>query len=65
MQKILILLCQYDLLQQSKNYSVISGSFCNYCRNEINDDENDNDDNDDMINNNKTTKSKSFKYKKK
>ena len=40
-----------------------SGSLWNYYRDEINDAENENDDNRNKINNNKTTASKSFKYK--
>ena len=40
-----------------------SGSLWNYYRDGINDDENENDANKNMVNHNKTTTSKSFKYK--
>ena len=52
----------YNLLEYSNNYSLISGSFWNYYRDEINVDENEIDDNDNNINNSKTKASKSFKY---
>ena len=42
---------------------VTSGSLWNHYRVEINDDVNETDDKDNKINNNKTTASKSFKYK--
>ena len=48
----------YNLLGYSDNYSMTSGSLCDYNRDEIKDDENKNDDNGNKINNNKTTTSK-------
>ena len=52
----------YDLLEYSDNYSVTSGRFCNYFRDEIKNDENENDNNNNnnnRLNNNKTITSKS------
>ena len=63
MQRILILLMPiYNLSEYSNNYSMTSGSLRNYYKDEINGDKNENDDNGKKINN-KTTASKSFKYK--
>ena len=58
-----IVMPAYNLLEYSDNYSMTQGSLWNYYRDEINDAENENDDYDNKINNNKTTSSKSFKYK--
>ena len=53
-----------NLLEYSGNYSMTSGSLWNYYRYEVNDSSNENnDENNYKINNNKTTGSKSFKYK--
>ena len=53
-----------NLLEYSENYSMTSGRLWNYDRDEINDSANENNDgNNYRINNNKTTASKSFKYK--
>ena len=54
-----IVMPMYNLLDHSDNYSITSGILWNYYRDEINDDENEIDNN----GNNKTTASKSFKYK--
>ena len=43
----------YNLLEYSDNYSMTSGSWCNYYGDEVNDDENENDDANNKINNNK------------
>ena len=51
-----------NLLEYSDNYSMISGSLWNYYRDEVNDETNQNYNNY-GINNNKTTKSRSFEYK--
>ena len=53
----------YNLLEYSDNYSMTSGSFWNYYRDEINYDENEIDDNAEKIYNSKTIKNKPFKYK--
>ena len=53
----------YYLLEYSDNYSMTSGSFWNYYRDEVNDSTDENDDNNNMINNNKIITSKSFEYK--
>ena len=58
-----IFMPMYNLLKYSDNYSMTSGSLWNYYRDGINDDENENDANINMVNHNKTTTSKSFKYK--
>ena len=58
-----IFIPMYNLLKYSDNYSMTSGSLWNYYRDGINDDENENDANKNMVNHNKTTTSKSFKYK--
>ena len=58
-----VIIPMYNLLEYSDNYSMISGSFWNYYRDEINDFDNEIDNNDNMINNNKTTKSNSCVYK--
>ena len=50
----------YNILQHGDNYSVTSGSFWNYYRNEINDDANENNVANNRINNNKTITSKSL-----
>ena len=44
----------YNLLEYSENYSMTSGSFWNYYRDEVNVDENVNDNANNKINNNKT-----------
>ena len=49
----------YTLLEHDGNYSMALGSLWNYYRDEIND-ENENDANKNMVNNKKTTTSKSF-----
>ena len=55
---------KYNLLEYSNNYSMTSGSFRNYYRDEVNDSANENNNaNNFRINNNKTTISKSFEYK--
>ena len=46
----------YNLLEYRDNYSMISGSLWNYCRDEINDDVNENVNQ--RINNNKTIPNK-------
>ena len=53
----------YNILQHGDNYSVTSGSFWNYYRNEINDDANENNVANNRINNNKTITSKSVEQK--
>ena len=58
-----IVMPMYDLLEYSENFSITSGSLWNYYRDEVNDSADKTDNNDNMINNNKTTTSKSFKYK--
>ena len=58
-----IFMPMYNLLKYSDNYSMTSGSLWNCYRDGINDDENENDANKNMVNHNKTTTSKSFKYK--
>ena len=57
-----IVMPRYNLLEYCQNYSMKSGSFWNYYRDEINDDENENDNNN-RTNNNKTITSQSFEYK--
>ena len=57
-----IVMPRYNLLAYCENYSMKLGSFWNYYRDEINDDENENDNNN-GINNNKTITSQSFEYK--
>ena len=58
-----IILPMYNLLEDSDNYSIKSGSLWNYFRDEINDSAIENNNNLNRINNNKTITSKSFKYK--
>ena len=54
----------YNLLEYSDNYSLTSGSMCNYHRDEVSDDGNENNAADSYrIINNKTTTSRSFEYK--
>ena len=53
----------YNLLEYIDNYSMVSGSFWNYYRDEVNADVNENDKTNNNINNNKTTASKSCEYK--
>ena len=53
----------YKLLEYRKNYSMTSGNFWNYYRDEVNDSTLENDDNGNQINNSKTMTSKSFEYK--
>ena len=55
----------YNFLEHSDNYYMTSGSLWNYYRDELNNSVNENNDaNNYRINNNKTTTSKSFEYKK-
>ena len=62
MQNILIfIILMYNLLEYSDNYSMTLASLWNYYRDEVNDDENEIENN--FRINNKTTTSKSFKYK--
>ena len=56
-------MAMYKLLEYSKNYSMTSGNFWNYYRDEVNDSTIENDDNDNQINNKKTITTKSFEYK--
>ena len=58
-----IVMPMYNLVDYSDNYAMTSGSLRNYYKDEINDGENENDDNGNKIRSNKTTRSKSFKYK--
>ena len=58
-----IVMPMYNLLEYSDNFSMTSGSLWNCYRDEVNNSANETDDNDNMINNIKTTASKSFKYK--
>ena len=58
-----IAMAMYNLLEYSDNYSMTSGSFWNYYRGEVNDDEYENNNANDRINNNETIASKSFEYK--
>ena len=53
----------YNLLEYSDNYTMTSGSFWNYYRDEVKDDKNENDNRNNIINNNKTITSQSFEYK--
>ena len=53
----------YNLLEYSGNYSMTSGSFWNYYRDEINNDENKANRFKNRLNNKKTIRSKSFEYK--
>ena len=56
----------YNLLEYKDNYSIISGSLWNYCRDEVNDAANENKNNGAInfrIKNDKTTTSKSSEYK--
>ena len=57
-----IIMPMYNLLDYSENYYMTLESLWNYYRNEIND-ENETDDHGNTVNNNKSTKTKSFKYK--
>ena len=55
----------YNFLEHSDNYYMTSGSLWNYYRDELYNSVNENNDaNNYRINNNKTTTSKSFEYKK-
>ena len=58
-----IAMSMYNLLEYNDNYFMTSGSYWNYYRDKINDDENENDANDNRMNKNKTTTSKSFENK--
>ena len=58
-ENLYIVIPMYNFLEYSDNYLMTSGSLWNYYRDEINDDANENDHNN-RINNNKTTKKKSF-----
>ena len=53
----------YNVLEYNDNYYATSGSLWNYYRDKINDSANEIDNKDNMINNNKTTASKSFVHK--
>ena len=53
----------YNFLEYSENYSMTSGSFWNYYRDEINNDENKANRFKNRLNNKKTIRSKSFEYK--
>ena len=54
----------YNLLEYSDNYSMTSASLRDYYRDEVSDDADENNfANNYRINNNKTTKTKSFEYK--
>ena len=53
----------YNLLEYSNNYSVTSGSFQNYNRDEVNNDANGNNDAGNYRINKNNTTSKSFEYK--
>ena len=54
----------YNLLEYSKNYRKVMGSFYNYYRDELTDDDDDDDD-DDNFGNIKVVNSNAFKYKNK
>ena len=58
-----IVMPMYNLLEYSDNYTMTSGSFRNYYRDEVKDDKNENDNRNNIINNNKTITSQSFEYK--
>ena len=53
----------YNLLEDSNYYSMTSGRFWTYYRDEVNDNANENNADNKRINNNKTITSKSFEYK--
>ena len=63
MQKILILLSMYNLLEYSKNYSMTPGGLWNYYTDEVNDDANEINADNYRIYNSKTVASESFKCK--
>ena len=54
---------QKSIRHSNDSFSITSQSLRNYYRDKVNDSANEADDKDNTINNNKTTKSKSFKYK--
>ena len=54
---------QKSIRHSNYNFPITSQSLRNYYRDKVNDSANEADDKDNTINNNKTTKSKSFKYK--
>ena len=59
-----IVILMYNLLEHSDNYSVTSGSFWNYYRDEVNGDANENNTGSNYsINNIKTARSETFEYK--
>ena len=58
-----IVMTIYNLLENSGNYSMTSGSLWNYYRDKINDYANENNGANNRINNSKTKTSKSFEYK--
>ena len=59
-----IVMFMYNLLEYSDNYSMTSGSLCNYYRDEVNDDANeDNDGGNYRKNNKKKRTNKSIEYK--
>ena len=53
----------HNFLEYSGNYSMASGSLCNYYRDKINNSENENNATNNRIHNNKTIRGKSFEYK--
>ena len=53
----------YNLLQYGDNYSMTSGIFWNYYRDEVNNDSKEINDGNNKTNNNKIMTSKSFQYK--
>ena len=57
-----VVITMYNPLEYNDNYSMTSGGLWNYYRDEINDDKKENDANENMVNSNKTTTIKSFKY---
>ena len=57
-----IVIPMFNVLEYSDNYSMRSGSLWNYYRDEVNNHENENQNNF-RVNNNKTTRSKSFEHK--
>ena len=58
-----VVMPMYNLLEYSKNYRKTVGSFCNYYRDELSND--DDDDDDDNFDNIKLINSEAFKYKNK
>ena len=58
-----IIMPMYNLLDYSENCYMTLGSLWDYYRNETNHDENETDGHGNKVNNNKSTKTRSFKYK--